>query len=84
MSFWLCVCHSVQEYEINLQDKTIKKMVPGVTTEVYLRAEERGTVSAFWDEHFNGKSFECNAFVKHSTKEKGAFSITAHVEGEAE
>jgi hypothetical protein len=74
----------MQEYEINLQDKTIKKMAPGVTTEAYLKADERGTVAASWEEHFNGKSFECNVFVKHSTKDKGAFSITAHVEGEAE
>jgi len=73
-----------QEYDINLQDKTIKKMAPGVTTEAYLKAEERGTAAAFWEEHFMGKSFECNAFVKHSSKEKGAFSITAHVEGEAD
>ena len=33
---------------INLQDKTIKKMAPGVTAEAYLKTEERGTVAAFW------------------------------------
>ena len=69
---------------MNLQDKTIKKMAPGVTAEAYLKAEERGTVAAFWEEHFNGKTSSATRSIKHSTKEKGAFSITAHVDGEAE